>query len=93
MKFSIKDFFSKCDRIRSLTLTEEMLNRKLQFLCSANAIQEGINMRDFDKQSINQPSEISSTFPLMLLTYISGIFRLSQGKNLSAALDNQYWML
>ena len=28
MKFSIKDFFSKCD-------TEEILNGKLHFLCSA----------------------------------------------------------
>ena len=32
MKFSIKDFFSKCDQIR--TFTEEILNGKLHFLCS-----------------------------------------------------------
>ena len=32
MKFSIKDFFSKCDQI---TFTEEILNGKLHFLCSA----------------------------------------------------------
>ena len=31
MKLSIKDFFSKCDQI---TFTEEILNRKLHFLCS-----------------------------------------------------------
>ena len=31
MKFSIKDFFSKCDQI---TFTEEILNGKLHFLCS-----------------------------------------------------------
>ena len=29
-KISIKDFFSKCDQIR----TEEILNGKLHFLCS-----------------------------------------------------------
>ena len=38
MKFSIKDFFSKCDQIcrklRMATFTEENLNRKLHFLCS-----------------------------------------------------------
>ena len=42
MKFLIKDFFSKCDQIRRelricFTFTEEILNRKLHFLCSANA--------------------------------------------------------
>ena len=31
MKFSIKDFFSKCDQI---TITEEILNGKLHFSCS-----------------------------------------------------------
>ena len=39
MKFSIKDFFSKCDQIRQetadlFTFTKEILNRKLHFLCS-----------------------------------------------------------
>ena len=41
MKFSIKDFFSKCDQIRSfletahlVIFTEEILNEKLHFLCS-----------------------------------------------------------
>ena len=39
MKFSIKNFFSKCDQIHSLTaglvtFTEEILHRKLHFLCS-----------------------------------------------------------
>ena len=33
MKFSIKDFFSKCDQI---TFTEEILNGKLYFLCNEN---------------------------------------------------------
>ena len=36
MKFSIRDFFSKCDQIRSffpdlVTFTEEILNGKLHF--------------------------------------------------------------
>ena len=31
LKFTIKDFFSKCEEI---TFTEEVLNGKLQFLCS-----------------------------------------------------------
>ena len=35
MKFSIKDFFSKCDQIRrKLIFTEEILDEKLHFLCS-----------------------------------------------------------
>ena len=38
MKFSIKDFFSRCDQIRStadsVTFTEENLNGKLHFSCS-----------------------------------------------------------
>ena len=37
MKFSIKDFSSKCDQIADLvTFTEKILNGKLHFLCSAN---------------------------------------------------------
>ena len=36
MKFSIKDFFSKCDLFPAdlVTFTEEILNEKLRFLCS-----------------------------------------------------------
>ena len=34
MKFSINDFFSKCDQILKLSCTEEILNGKLHFLCS-----------------------------------------------------------
>ena len=35
MKFSIKDFFSKCDQTADLVIfTEEILNGKLHFLCS-----------------------------------------------------------
>ena len=48
MKFSIKDFFSKCDQIRRrpnpqeaadlVTFTEKIRNGKLHFLCSASFI-------------------------------------------------------
>ena len=42
LKFSIKDFYSKCDQICSIlqetaelaTFTEEIVNGKLHFLCS-----------------------------------------------------------
>ena len=37
MKFSIKDFFSKCDQIRTgdlVTITEKFLDGKLYFLCT-----------------------------------------------------------
>ena len=42
MKFSIKDFFSKCDQIRVdlVTITEEILIEKLYFLCSVNRMSE-----------------------------------------------------
>ena len=40
MKFSVKDFFSKCDQIRSFLkkFTEEILNGKLDILCSGTCI-------------------------------------------------------
>ena len=34
MKFSIKDFFSKCDTADLITFTEKSLNGKLHFLRS-----------------------------------------------------------
>ena len=41
-KFSIKDSFSKCDQIRKnadlVAFTEEILNAKLHFLCSASSL-------------------------------------------------------
>ena len=35
-KFFVEDFFRKCDQIRrkQVTFTEEILDRKLHFLCS-----------------------------------------------------------
>ena len=44
---SIKDFFSKCDHIRSVDLvafTEKILNEKLYFLCSV--------AKDFENESV-----------------------------------------
>ena len=43
MKFFIKEFFSKCNQVPAdlLTFTEECLNGKLHFLCSAG-INDGI---------------------------------------------------
>ena len=42
MKFSVKDFFSKCDQIRIpedlITFTEEILNENFHFLCSGTDI-------------------------------------------------------
>ena len=41
IKFSIKDFFSKCDQIRRIlkksSITEEILNGKLHFFCSESS--------------------------------------------------------
>ena len=51
MKFSIKYVFSKCDQIANLiTFTEEMLNKKLYFLCSVrrdNRIDDNKKMLSF----------------------------------------------
>ena len=54
MKFSIKDFFCKCDQIPQfpadlVTLTEEMLNGKLHFLCR----EKSQNGSPFKKNFIN----------------------------------------
>ena len=54
MNFFMKDFFSKCDQIRSflpdlVTFTEEILNGKLYFLCSAclnRGLERGSNRLD-----------------------------------------------
>ena len=34
MKFPTEDFFNKCDQIQMVTITEEIHNGKLHFLCS-----------------------------------------------------------
>ena len=38
MKFSIRDFFSKCDQIRLRKFTEEIFHGKLHFLCSVKKL-------------------------------------------------------
>ena len=38
MKFSIKDFFSKCETADLVKFFEEILNGKLHFLCSVRFI-------------------------------------------------------
>ena len=43
MKFSINDFFSKCDQVQQfpadlVILIEKIVNGKLRFLCSVNMI-------------------------------------------------------
>ena len=47
LKFSMKDFFSKCDKIRNaadlVTFTEEILNGKLHFLCSVKKLDLSYN--------------------------------------------------
>ena len=40
MKLSIKGFFSKCDHADLATFTEEILHRKLHFLCRVSYMKE-----------------------------------------------------
>ena len=54
MKFSIKNFFSKCDQIKFpanlVTFTKDILNEKLHFLCNvsvATAISDTSNFMKF----------------------------------------------
>ena len=51
MKFSIKDFFSKCYQICKtadlVTFTVEILNEKLYFLCRASALMKQWHMQLF----------------------------------------------
>ena len=52
MKFSIKDFFSKCDQIRKksadlVTFTEKIFNRKLYFLFILGVIADAYRFTAF----------------------------------------------
>ena len=49
MKFSVKDFFSQCDQIR----TEEILNGKLRFLCSNIRYLHRFTRSNMDRLLIN----------------------------------------
>ena len=56
LKFSIKDFFSKCDQIRRkpqktanlVTFTEAIVNGKLDFLCSVNETKNIVHVHSVD---------------------------------------------
>ena len=73
MKFSIKDFFSKCAVL--FTFTEEILNGKLHFLCSeytVNSTKEFIDM--IKKETVPKSHkmisfDVSSLFTMVLLNY------------------------
>ena len=60
-KLSIKDFFSKCDQIRTtadlVTFTEEILNGKLHFLCSENCT-DGSYTFNKERSLLNSSKEL-----------------------------------
>ena len=56
MKFSIKDFFSKCDQS---TFTEEILNGKLHFLSSEYSELKVINKTDHTTITIKIQKDIA----------------------------------
>ena len=65
MKFSIKDFFSKCDQIHGfdqtadlVTFTEEILKEKLHFLCSVVAF-KGLSVVRNCVRLESEPSNLS----------------------------------
>ena len=53
MKFSIKNFFSKCDQIKFpadlVTFTKDILNEKLHFLCNVSVATASIDISNFMK--------------------------------------------
>ena len=62
MKFSTRDFFSKCNQIlRELwilvTFTEEIVNRKLHFLCNETEVEFKLDVENCgkNKQCIGTP--------------------------------------
>ena len=70
-KFSIQDFFSKCNQIRKeiadlVIFTEEILNGKLHFLCSANHMNKYLCER-YNKSNRLLPDWTT----LSLLNYLS----------------------
>ena len=63
MKFSIKDFFRKCDQISwktagLVTFTEEILNEKLHFLFNAKSIEMCLKVRNFSLETANNKSSL-----------------------------------
>ena len=76
MKFSIKDFFSKCDQIRSLVIfTEETFNGKLHSLCSVFLIH--FTPLFFCTRWGNQQSSSEMNFTKPLLLSLRQILRSS----------------
>ena len=61
VKFSVKHFFSKCDRIRSFIFIEEILNRKLYFWYSGCISSDSETGNFSDDYMINFFSLISET--------------------------------
>ena len=66
MRFSIKDFFSKCDQIR-VTFYEEILNGKLNFL--------RVNFAFFiEKQSLRRSTKMNFSIKDLFIIFIEEIF-------------------
>ena len=66
MKFSIKDFFKKCDQIRifpaaMVTFTEEILNGKLHFFCAV------IGLRDIPILSFSTENNFRYLFDWIMI--------------------------
>ena len=77
MKFSVKNFFSKCDQIRSSTLVtviEKIFNGKLHILCSDTSrfsskkskCESGINAESREKVNSFIKKVITATMPTKL---------------------------
>ena len=60
MKFSIKDFLSKCDQFTAdlVTFTKKILNEKLYFLCSENEKDKAQEMRKKAKERFGETRKI-----------------------------------
>ena len=73
MKFSINDFLSKFDQIHRkqfpaslMTFTEEILNGKLHFLCSANSYVHPVKTWNLTTESLINLVELVKDFVLIL---------------------------
>ena len=75
MKFSIKNFFSKCDQIKFpadlVTFTKDVLDEKLHFLCNvsvATAISDTSNfMKFYERLELYYDSQILFFRPSIFL--------------------------
>ena len=76
MKFSIKDFFSKCDQICKttadlVTFTEEILNGKFHFLCSKSEPIGGLIIAEYFYQFTRLHPSFVSELTLLDKIYTS----------------------